>query len=73
VIPMMFPRKLKIAISIDAPNAVPSDVPNHAPNNRVPKVVPNENDNVVPKIVPYVPLSILSAKFGISLYSSNTP
>jgi hypothetical protein len=70
---MMFPRMLKTAISIDAPNAVPSDVSNHAPSNRVPKAVSNENDNVVLEIVPYVPLSILLTKSGISLYSSNTP
>jgi hypothetical protein len=37
------------------------------------KGVPNENDNVVPRIVLYVPLSILPTKSGISLYSSNTP
>jgi hypothetical protein len=70
---MIFLRTLKIAIPIDAPNVVPSDVPNHAPSNRVPKAVPNENNNVVPGIVLYVPLSILPTKSGISSYSSNTP
>jgi hypothetical protein len=70
---MTFPRTLKIAVHIDAPNDVPSDVSNHALSNRVLKAVPNKNDKIVPEIFPYIPLSILPTKFGISSYSNNTP